>query len=773
VASGFTPERWRQVSAILDEALDCPAPERGALLDRLCGGDAVLRQETDRLLQADADEGTLLDNPHALLDFGDNDADDDAPDLPEGTEIGAYRVVREIGRGGMGIVFLAARADGAFDQQVALKVMRRGLAGDEERRSFLRERRILAALNHPHIARLYDGGITADQRPYFAMEYVDGETITAYCDTRGADLDERIRLFLDACHAVEAAHRHLVVHRDLKPSNILVTSDGEIKLLDFGIAKPLVETPATTRTVFAFTPEYAAPEQILQAPVSVATDVYGLGVILFELLTSRRPFQTTTPFELPAAVVQQDPPRPSAAAHRGPVPPRRVRGDLDTIVLTALRKEPERRYQSVERLRGDIERYLKREPILARPDKLTYRALRFVQRHSVGVTAAVLVVTAMAGGLATTMWQARVASQQAGRAAAAAAFMSGVFRLADPSESVGETLRAREILDLAVRRIDSELADTPEIAADMLVLIGRIYTDLGIYRDAETLLTRAIDLRRRLYSDERAEIGDSLDAIGVLQGKLGRYTDADTTLHAALTVLTRATGGDSAELATSLIHLAQLQLERAAYSDAAASANRALEIRRERFGARHPAAAESLTLVAEAAAREGDVPRAISLNREALDIRRSHFGDNHPAVIASLSRLAANEAEQGRYREADALYGQALSAARRTLGPDHPDTLEIVGQQGMLAARQQRYAAAEVLLREALVARQLRVGERHPSLVANMIALADTVEHLGNHREADRLYGEAVAIADSKLGPDHPTTRSAAAARDRHARGGS
>jgi serine/threonine-protein kinase len=769
MASDVTPERWRQVSAVLDAALDCSEGERPDILDRLCGPDASLRQDVERLLAADATTGGLLDEPNGLMALADDrDADAEAPDLPEGAEVGHYKVLREIGRGGMGVVFLAARADGTFDQQVALKVVRMGLTSDEERHRFLRERQILAALNHPNIARLYDGGATADGRPYLAMEYVEGEPITKYCDAHGLGLEARLTLFLDVCHAVEAAHRHLVVHRDLKPSNILVTRERRIKLLDFGIAKPLVErASATTRTVVhALTPEYAAPEQILQAPVTVATDVYGLGVILYELLTSRRPFQAATVFELPAAVVQQDPPRPSASVVPEPdtalrlgLPVRRLRrrlrGDLDTIVLTALRKEPERRYQSVERLRRDLERYLRREPILAHPDSRTYRAKRFVQRHSIGVAAALLVLLSLAGGLAGTIWQARVASQQARRAEAATDFMAGVFRLSDPSVAIGETVTAREILDLAARRIESELGGTPEIQADMFALIGRIYTDLGLYRNAEPLLMRAIDIRKRLYPDERWEIGDSLDAIGVLQGKLGRYAEAEETLRRALAVLSRTAGAVSAETATSLNHLAELQLLTASHAQAAASAESALGIRQRLFGNRQPAVAESLALMAEAARAEGSLTRATSLDREALDIRRAHFGENHPAVIASLSSLASDSAQQRLYREAEELYREALASARRTLGPDHPDTLEIVSRQGIVAAEQGRFAAAEVLLREALVARRLRVGERHPSLIANINALAGTVQRLGRHDEAEGLYREALAIAESGLGANH------------------
>ena len=771
MTSDLTPERWRLVSAILDEALESSAADREAVLKRWCGEDRGLRADVERLLGADARPDDVLDEPARLLSGALQDAgfaDDTIEETPAGTTIGAYKVVREIGRGGMGVVFLADRADGAFNHRVALKVVHAGAASDAERQRFLRERQILATLDHPFIARLFDGGVTPDGRPYFAMEYVEGESLTTFCKEQRLGLEARLRLFLDVCRAVEAAHAHLIVHRDLKPSNILVSLDGRVKLLDFGIARPLGEglMGATLTAAHAMTPEYAAPEQIQQASITVATDVYGLGVVLYELLAGRRPFAASTLFELSAAVLQQTPSRPSASLESDAVTGwpagmtisrlrRRFRGDLDTIVLTALRKEPERRYQSVEALRRDIERHLRHEPVMARPDSTAYRAVKFMRRHAVAVTAAVVVMLALVAGLIGTMWQAAIASQQARRAEAAKAFMAGVFQLSDPSEALGETIKAREILDLAARRIDSEFAETPEIQGDMFTLMGRIYTSLGLYPQAARLLERALEIRRRIYPADHMEIGDSLDAMGVLQTREGRYIEAEVSLQAAVDIVSRTAGENSAEVASSLSHLSEVQVERASYVEAAATAERALEIRRRLFGGREARVAETLAILASATRGRGDFERALALDREALDIRHEQFGEQHPDVVKSLSSLGTTSMGRERYVEAENFYRQALAVARRTLGPNHPDTLEIVGRLGTALSAQGRFAAGEVLLREALEARQLRVGEHHPSLITNLNALASTLRQVGEREEAARLYRTAVAIAEQRLGAEH------------------
>ena len=430
----MTPERWQQVKALFEQALERPPDERAAFLDQACHGDEALRREVRSLLSSH-DDG-FLDEPLSL----DAPSGDDGA-AHTGQRIGAYRLVREIGHGGMGAVYLAERADGQFHQQVAVKFVRHGVDSDTLRRRFRAERQILARLEHPHIARLIDGGVSEDGLPYLAMEYVEGTRIDHYCDAHHLSTNERLRLFLAVCEAVHYAHQNLIVHRDLKPSNILVTEGGTVKLLDFGIAKllddnaaatPLDEVPRTGMRVM--TPEYASPEQIRGEPVTTAFDVYALGIILYELLAGQRPYRLSglSPGEMERIVCEKAPARPSTAvtreaqtdATRAATPEeisrmrstqpdklrRRLAGDLDTIVMMALHKDPSRRYRSVGQLSEDLRRHLDGLPVTARPDSFAYRISKFIRRHWMGVAAAVFI--SLLGGIATTAWQARVAEQQ-------------------------------------------------------------------------------------------------------------------------------------------------------------------------------------------------------------------------------------------------------------------------------------------------------------------------------------------------------------------------
>ena len=757
----MTPESWRQVSALVDELLDQPPAVRAERLDRLCPDDSGLRIEVERMLRADDEAGAFLsggfDQVAAWIDDVEGAPARERGDPLCGATVGPYRVIREIGRGGMGVVFLAERADGAFDQQVALKVVHRWSSSESERHRFFRERRILAQLDHPSIARVFDGGVTADGRPYFAMEYVDGEAITAYCANRALGTEDRIRLYLDVCLAVEAAHQHLIVHRDLKPSNILVSRDGRVKLLDFGIAKPLDRDAFLTVTQTGehpMTPEYAAPEHVRRGPITVMTDVYGLGLVLYEVLTGDRPFRSGRPLELAAAVVAEEPLRPSAVVGAAALR-RRLRGDLDTIVLTAMRKEPERRYASAGALRSDLERFLRRQPILARADSVGYRARRFAQRHRAGVAATAVVALSLVAGISGVLWQAKAALQQARRVEAVKTFMSGVFRLSDPSEAAGQTLKAREILDLAARRVDTELADAPEIQADMLTLMGRIYTQVGLYQNAAPLLERGLELRRRLRTAGPAEIGDSLDALGVLQTREGHFTEAERTLAAALDAVGRRPASDSGARATVLNHLGAVQLDRSDHRAAVATIQEALAIRKTLLGNRHPAVAESLDLLAQVRRALGDLDGATALDRQALDIRRAQFGPDHPDVISSLGSLALDAFDKAQYRDAAALYAQALDAAGRTLGPDHPDTLQLRTNLAAVMAQQGQVADSERMLRETIAAMRRRLGESHPTLVGILNNLAMAERRLGRLDEAERIYRETLSMAERELGPAH------------------
>jgi eukaryotic-like serine/threonine-protein kinase len=415
----MTPERWQRLEELFHAMLALPSESRAASLSAACGDDVEMRVEVQRLLQADAHASAFVDGAAAGLEGV------AATVLPDGAPIGAYRIVRELGRGGMGTVYLGERADAQFEMRVAIKVIKRGMDSDAVLQRFRHEQQILAGLEHPYIARLLDGGTTGEGLPYFVMEYVDGQPIDEYCRTRQLSIDARLKLIRQVCAAVSYAHQHLVVHRDIKPQNILVTADGVPKLLDFGIAKLLDpgENASIAATEFGaqvMTPQYASPEQLRGERVTTVSDVYALGVLQYELLAGARPYDVTgkSSAESCLIVVDTEVTKPSAtAARRGDdVLCRRLRGDLDSIVITAMRKDPAERYGSVALLDDDIRRHLERLPVVARGDSWTYRAARFVRRRKLGVAAAAAIVITLVGGVIATSWQARVARAERVRA---------------------------------------------------------------------------------------------------------------------------------------------------------------------------------------------------------------------------------------------------------------------------------------------------------------------------------------------------------------------
>ncbi|MFI4954228.1 MAG: serine/threonine-protein kinase, partial [Burkholderiales bacterium] len=463
-------QRWQRIGAIFDEMVEAPADARAGLLDRLCGNDIQLRREVEALLVADGaadrfDRGVDSARNAAVVDWANND---DVEAVRAGDRVGPWQLIAELGRGGMGVVWLAERADGQFEQRAALKLIKRGMDSAAVLARFRRERQILARLEHPHIARLLDGGIADDGLPYFAMEYVQGLPLLRYAAQKNLGLEERIRLFLDICSAVQFAHRQLVVHLDLKPSNVLVTADGTAKLLDFGIAKLFsAEIDDATWTGDGqnrpLTPAYAAPEQLGGAAVSTATDVYALGAILYELLTSRRPHDlgdAPTREEIRKLLEATSPPLPSKRAPiDAPVPAKRLRGDLDTVVLTALKREPERRYATVYALVVDLRSYLDGRPIAARRDSVVYRSGKFLGRHRLGAALTGIALVGLFATAIAALWEAGRAREQARQAETVTGFLIDIFRVADPKGAPGGArLSAVDVLDAGAQRVDAQLA---------------------------------------------------------------------------------------------------------------------------------------------------------------------------------------------------------------------------------------------------------------------------------------------------------------------------
>ena len=737
MAAMLDPDRWRRIEQVLDIALEHEPGAWAAVLDRECNGQPELRSEVDALLRrAEAARRFLEGRPAAaassLVDEIELEREDG--DAHTGRRIGAYRIVRQIGRGGTARVFLAARDDGEFEQQVALKLLHAAMDRAIDHAPFGAERQILATLNHPNIARLLDAGSTDDDVPYVVLEHVDGQPIDKYCDARGLGLAERLDLFLTVCAATQHAHRNLVVHRDLKPSNILVSVDGVVKLLDFGLAKllePSIDREPTraTRTGQRWmTPEYAAPEQIRRAPVTTLTDVYQLGVVLYELLTARLPFIEQSLERLDDAILHRDPPAPSAViSSTNPTLAARVRGDLDAIVLKALRKEPEERFASVEAFADDLRRHLTGHPVLARGNMAGYRARRFLRRHRMEAVAALGVSVSLIAGIAFSLdaaHRARVERDHAELASreskAVTNFVVGLFEASDPAETHGDTLTAGDLVRRAALRVES-LSGEPADQARMLEVTGRLYQSLGRANDAQSVLQRALTLRQRAGGAAALQIPATLLQLSGPLVSLGRYADADSAARSALAIQERT------------------------------------------LGDRHPDIAPTLHQLAVIETYRGDVAAAESFHRKALAVREEALGPDDTLTADSHLALGGLLGKKGRPAEAEREYRLALATYEKALGPDDPRVAEaIIHIAYVLDEVYGRYAEAEPLYRRALEIRRKTYGHRHPMVAATLSDLSDVLSRRGKNDEAIALAREHLEIMRRVYGPEHPIAATAA-----------
>jgi serine/threonine-protein kinase len=789
--------RWQRLQELFDAALRLPPQDRADYLDRHSGDDPSLRGEVESLLRADEPGSGFIEGPvagvAALLSGPDEPSDPASAPVGEhsllGRRIGAYEVTCELGRGGMGTVYGAVRADDAFRKEVAIKVIRHGADDPALLRRFLAERQILATLDHPNIARLLDGGTTSDGLPYVVMERVQGEPLDRSCDAGSLRVDERLRLFLDVTAAVQYAHHNLVVHRDLKPANILVTAEGTPKLLDFGIAKLLDAGPgegATATMLHAMTPAYASPEQVRGGPITTASDVYALGVILYELLTGQPPYrleQRTRP-EIERVICEQTPDKPSATLARGAeaasrargLTPERLRrrlaGDLDTIVLKALRKEPTRRYASVEQLAEDLRRHLDGRPVIARPDTFRYRAGKFVRRHRAGVGALLAVA------VLTAVYTARLARErdgarlEAAKAAQVAAFLQTLFRVSDPDESRGRTVTVRELLDRGAARIGHDLAAQPEAQADLMAVIGDVYLQLGLYDDATAQLEAALVTRNRIGKGEDAKAAGVLEALSVVKKVAGEYAASDALAGQAV-ALQRQLRGPPAALASSLNTLAEARRVRGDYPAAESFSREALALRRSVLPPEHRDIADNLNNLALLIQARGDYGAAEGMHRESLAMRRRVLGEDHPEVSNSLNNLAVTLAGRGDYAAAEGHYREALALRRRILGEDEPRTLNTARNLGALLVEKGDEAAAEPVLRAALERMRGRLDADHPYADDARMSLALALSARGAHRSAAVMAEDALTRYRRHLGDRHPDTLRAMArlARVKHGAG--
>lgn len=786
-------DRWPRLSLLLDQALELPAEAHQ---------DWLAEQELD------ADDRMALQRLLAALDGGPDWMDRAGTpavsgDLEVGSRIGPFVIASVLGRGGMGVVYAAERDGDELQQHTALKLLPASLDSGDRRRRFFEERRLLARLEHPGIARLIDGGVSDDGRPWFAMERVYGQPIDQYCRERNLDLHARLRLLLEVCEAVQYAHGQLIVHRDIKPSNILVDREARVRLLDFGIAKAIDDDEQTGTLWRALTPSYAAPEQIRGEPASVASDVWSLGVLLYVLVTGETPFavvraQGGAGAELGAVLETEPSPPARAAGAHSPIPARELRGDIDAIVLRALAKEPARRYGSVDALAADIRRYLAYQPVLARRGAWSYRTRLFLRRYRLPVAITLVAILALAATVLFALSEANRAKDEAARSTLVKDFLIGLFELGDPDAIGAASIDARTLLRLGSERASAAFAGAPALRAELVRSIAGLTAKLGDYdygvrildeilaagtTEADELpvsdllalridraqlllragevdraseeLERALQLHKdRAVSDdgERARlllVQAGIDEVG------GRFEQARDAIEQALALDRALEGHIGPAVARDLYALGNLQQAGGELESAQQTLRSLLELERTRLGNRHTRIADIENDLGVIAAMRGDHDEAEAHHRRALDLRRSLLGGEHPLVAQSLRNWGGSERQRGRMDIAEEMYRDALNIFLQTLGASHPETgltynalaVASFGRGDMRAARQSLQHARDVFLQQ---------PRTHPTLANLEMNLAGVEARLGNWPAARAGYDTALARLLELYGENHP-----------------